>query len=129
MEENRRGFLKTLGKLATAVGIGFAVPGLATKANTSTPVKAKIELKPRSDGASKLAAGEYGFDFTGFQTAEIAPLSYETLEKTYKQAVAADERKPNSMIPVDEMAPRFIARMDKFGLTGFKTFYLSDEQV
>ena len=76
MEENRRGFLKTLGKLATAVGLVSAAATLPVKAKIDTTLKATekpvmyasnvcvtnrklffdYDLKPRSIGMSKLVA-------------------------------------------------------------------------
>ena len=74
--ESRRGFLKTLGKLGAAVGImtsmaacfrtlpkphSHPTPGPhkhpAREAKIPATPKAKIKLKPRSDGMSKMLAG------------------------------------------------------------------------
>ena len=110
MEESRRGFLKTLGKLATAVGIGFAAAGsMSAKAKIPTTPKAKILTALEVTKATKAKAEKFindkvaehldrsdafEFGFTGFKNIKTTPLSYEALEKTYQQAVDAPFRRP-----------------------------------
>jgi len=99
MADTRRGFLKTLGKLGAALGITTAAACSAhhhghhgghhpPKAKPRTAPKAKIELKPRSQGASKMVEGQikfagnvtttnrpkgaFEFGFTGFKTDPMA---------------------------------------------------------
>ena len=68
MEENRRGFLKTLGKLATAVGITTAAATLPVKEEVNIgygAALAKIDTTPKAKPPT-LPDPPYEFGFTGF---------------------------------------------------------------